>query len=139
MRSSIYIFGFYGFLWFTLDLYILELSLKCLMTSGSIKSKETTNSLFLRISFLILFFLVFVKHKSDSRLKYVLAASVSLSSIFYLPVNDNIVYNNIKLCNRLELYSPDSMSTCNELHETCLLSQFSKINSINLIQSLNLI
>ena len=136
MRSSIYIFGFYGFLWFTLDLYILELSLKCLMTSGSIKSKETTNSLFLRISFLILFFLVFVKHKSDSRLKYVLAASVSLSSIFYLPVNDNIVYNNITLCNR---YSPDNMSTCNELHETCLLSQFSKINSINLIQSLNLI
>ena len=139
MHSSIYVFGFYEFLWFALDLYILRLSLKCLMTSGSIKSKETTSSLFLRIPFLILFFLVFVKHKRDSKLKYVLAASVFLSSIFYFPTNGNIVYNNIKLCNHLELYSPDNMGTCNELHKTCLLSQFSKLNSVNLIQSLNLI
>ena len=71
LNSSIYFFGFYDFLWFTLDLYILE-PLKCLMTSGSIKTIETTNSLFLWVSFLILFFYVFVKDKRDLRLKYVL-------------------------------------------------------------------
>ena len=36
VNSSIYFFGFYDFLWFMLDLYILG-PLKCLMTSGSIK------------------------------------------------------------------------------------------------------
>ena len=46
VNSSINFFGFYDFLWFTLDLHILSL-LKCLMISGSIKSIETTNSLFL--------------------------------------------------------------------------------------------
>ena len=46
VNSSIYFFGFHDFLWFALDLYILWL-LKCLMISGSIKSIETTNSLFL--------------------------------------------------------------------------------------------
>ena len=65
VNNSIYFFGSYDFLWFTLDLYILR-PLKCLNTSGSIKSIETTNSMFLWVSFLILFFFhVFVKHKRD--------------------------------------------------------------------------
>ena len=38
---------------------------------------------------------------------------------------DDIVYSNVKLCNRLQFYSSDYISTYNELHETCLLSQFS--------------
>ena len=46
LSSSIYIFGFYDFLCFTLDLYIVGL-FKCLMTSGSIESIDTTSSLFL--------------------------------------------------------------------------------------------
>ena len=99
--------------------------LKCLMTSGSINSMETTNPLFLWVPFLILFFHVFVKHKRDLRLKYVLIAFVFLSSNFYLSTYDDIVYNNVKLCNHLQFYSSDYISTCNELHETCLLSQFS--------------
>ena len=66
-----------------------------------------------------------MKHKRDLRLKYVLIALVFLSSIFYLSTNYNIVYNNVKLCNRLQFYSPDYLNTCNELHQTCLLSQFS--------------
>ena len=37
----------------------------------------------------------------------------------------DIVYNNVNLCNCLQFYSPDYISTCNELHETWLLSQFS--------------
>ena len=56
VNSSIYLFGFYDFLWFTLDLCIPE-PLKCRMTSGSIESIETTNFLFLWISFLFLFFM----------------------------------------------------------------------------------
>ena len=66
----------------------------------------------------MLLFHVFVKHKRDLRLKYVLVALVFVSSDFYLSTNDNIVYNNVKLCNRLQFYSPDYLSTCNELHET---------------------
>ena len=64
VNSSIYFFGFYDFLWLMLDLYILG-PLKCLMTSGSCKIIETINSLFLRVSFLILVFHVFVKHKRE--------------------------------------------------------------------------
>ena len=81
VNSSIYLFVFYDLLWFTLDLYILG-PLKCVMTSGSIKSIETTNSLFLWVSFLILFFHVLVKHKPDFRLKYNLVAFVFLSKFF---------------------------------------------------------
>ena len=56
VNNSIYLFGFYDFLWFTLDLCIPE-PLKSRMTSGSIESIETTNFLFLWISFLFLFFM----------------------------------------------------------------------------------
>ena len=125
----------YDFLWFTLDLYILG-PLKCLMTSGSIKNIETTNFLFLWVSFLILFFHVFVKHKRDFRLKYVLATFVFLSSKFYLSSYDDAVYNNVKLCNRLQFYSPDYIRTCKELNKACLLSQFS-ILTISKLKAIN--
>ena len=106
------------------------------MKSGSIKSIETTNSLFLWVSFLILFFHVFVKHKRDFRLKYVLAAFVFLSSKFYLSSYDDAVYNNVKLCNRLQFYSPDYIRTCKELNKACLLSQFS-ILTISKLKAIN--
>ena len=124
VNNSIYIFGFNDFLWFTLDLQLLG-CLKYLITSGSIKNIETTNSLFLWVPLLVLFFHLFLKHKCDLRLKYVLVPLVFLSSIFYLSFDDIIVYNNVKLCNRLQFCSSDCISTCKELHETCLLSQFS--------------
>ena len=88
VSSSIYIFNFYDFLWFTLDSYTLG-PLKCYMTSRSIKSIETTDSLFLWVPFLDLFFHVFLKHKRGSRLKYVLIAFVFLSSNIYLSTNDD--------------------------------------------------
>ena len=106
------------------------------MTSGSIKSIETTNSLLLWVPFLILFFHVFVKHKGDFRLKYVLVAFVFHSSNFYISTYDDIVYNNVKPCSRLQFYSPDYISTCNELLETCLLSQFS-ILTISKFKAIN--
>ena len=86
--------------------------------------------------FLILFFQVFVKHKRDVRLKYVLAALVFLSSNFYLSTYDDKAYNNVKFYPRLQFYSSDYIGTCNELHETCLLSQFpiltiAKLEAIN--------
>ena len=128
MNSRIYFFSFYELLWFTLGLYILR-TLRYLMKSGSIRSIETTNSQFWRISFLILFFFffffhVFVKHKRDLRLKYVLLPLFFCLQNFIFSTYDNIVYNNVKLCNRLQFYSPDYIRTCNELHEACLLSQF---------------
>ena len=122
VKSSISISGFYDFLWFTVDFFILG-PLKCLMTSWSIKSIHTTNSLFLWVPFLIQFFHVFVKHKCDLRL-YVLFALVFLSSNFYLSINGDIVYSNFILCNHLQFYSPYYINTCNKLHDTCLLSKF---------------
>ena len=124
MNSSIYNFGFHDFLWFTLDLYILE-PLKYFMKSGSIKSIETTNFLFLWVPFLILFFHVFVNHKLDLRLKYILIAFLFLFANFCLSMYNDIIYNNVKLCNHLQFYSPDYISTCNKLCETCLWSRFS--------------
>ena len=67
---------------------------------------------------------------------------VFLSSNFYLSTKDNIVYNNVKLCNRLQFYSSDYISTCNELQvtclltKTCLLSQFS-ILTISILTAIN--
>ena len=69
-------------------------------------------------------------------MKYVLVVFVFLSSKFCLSTYDDIVYNNVKLCNRLQFYSPDHIRTCNELHETCLLSQFS-IFTISKLKALN--
>ena len=109
---------------YVLDLYMLG-PLKCLMTSGSINSIETTNPLFLWVPFLILLFHVFVKNKRGLRLKNVLVAFIFLSKNFYLSTYDDIGYNNVKLWNCLQLYSSDYISTCSELHETCLLSRFS--------------
>ena len=105
------------------------------MTSGSIKVIHTTNFVLVG-SFLNSVFHVFSKNKRDLRLKYVLVAFVFLSLSFYLSTNDSVVYNNVKLCNRLQFNSPDYTSTCNELHETCLLCQFSiliisKLKAIN--------
>ena len=54
VNSSIYIFGIYDFLCFTLDLYILG-TLKHLLLFVSIENINTTISLFLWIPFLILF------------------------------------------------------------------------------------
>ena len=116
-------------------LYILGL-LKYLMTSGSIKSIDTTNSLFLWVPFFILFFHVFVRRKRDLRLKYVLVAMVFLSSNFYSSSNCNMVYNNVNPCNHIRFYSPGNVSTCNELHETSLLSQFS-ILTISKLEAIN--
>ena len=83
-----------------------------------------------------MFFHAFVKHKRDLRCKYVLVSLVFLSSNFPLSNNDNKVNNSVKLCNCLQLYSPDYISTCNELYETCLLSQFS-ILTISKLKALN--
>ena len=69
-------------------------------------------------------------------MKYVLTAFVFLSSNFYLSTYDDIVYNNVKLGNRLQFYSSDYISTCNELHETRLLSQFS-IFTISKLKAIN--
>ena len=124
VNSSIYIFGIYDFLWFTLDLYILG-PLKCLMTSGSINSIETTNPLFFWALFLILFLHVSVENKRDWRLKYVLVTFAFLSSNFNLSTYGDIVYNNVNIWNRLQFDSSDYISTCKELHKICLLSQFS--------------
>ena len=55
-------------------------------------------------------------------MKYVLVAFAFLFSNFYLSSYDDIVYNNFKLCDRLQFYSPDYISTCNELHKIRLFS-----------------
>ena len=47
-----------------------------------------------------------------------------------------VVYNLVKLCNRLQIYSSNYISTCNELHKTCLLPQFS-ILTISILKGIN--
>ena len=69
-------------------------------------------------------------------MKHVLAALVFLSSKFYLSTYDDIVYNNVKLCNCLQFYSLDYIGTCNKLHEACLLSQFSVL-TISKLKAIN--
>ena len=78
----------------------------------------------------------FCKIQTWFEIEYVLAALVFLSSNFYLSTSDNLVYNNVKLCNHLQLYGPDYISTCNELHKTCFLSHFS-ILTISKLKAIN--
>ena len=93
VNSSISCFGFYDFLWFTLNFFILG-PLKYLMTSGSINSINHQSFVFVGPFF----------------------NSVCLSAY------DDIVHNNVKLWNRLQFYSSDYISTCDK-HGTYLLSQ----------------
>ena len=76
------------------------------------------------------------KCNCDLRLKYSPVAFVFLSSKFYLSIYEDTVYNNIKLCNRLQFYSPDYIRTCKELNKACLLSQFS-ILTISKLKAIN--
>ena len=53
-----------------------------------------------------------------------------------MAIYDDKVYNNVKLCNRLQFYSPDYIRTCKELNKACLLSQFS-ILTISKLKAIN--
>ena len=83
VNCSIYIFGFYDFFCYSVGLYIFE-PLKYLMKPESINSIDTVNSLSLCMCSLILFFHVFVKHKWDLKLKYVLVALVFSPNFYFV-------------------------------------------------------
>ena len=61
VNKSTYIFGFLCFLYFTVDLYILD-PLKCFMKSKSIKSIGSIDFLFRWLPVFIVFFHELVKH-----------------------------------------------------------------------------
>ena len=63
-----------------------------------------------------------------------------LPLLFFLQIFNFLLmmmqFNNVELCNRLQFCSSDCISTCNELHETCMLSQFS-ILTISKLKAIN--
>ena len=60
----------------------------------------------------------------------------SSAHFFYSPFKHNIVYNEVKLCHQIEVFTPEYLSANNKLHEAFLSSQFtvltiSKVKQIN--------
>ena len=49
---------------------------------------------------------------------------VFLCSFFYLPFKHKILYNDVKLCHEIEVFTPEYLNANNKLHETFLGSQF---------------
>ena len=75
-------------------------------------------------------FHVFVKHNlildwNTPLLPWVFSPS------FYFFINGNIDYISVSLCNRWQFYRPKYISTCSDLYETCLVSQFFILKVIN--------
>ena len=76
------------------------------------------------MNFSILLSHVFLKHRRDCRLKYTFMCIVFLCSFFYSPFKHKIVYNNMKLCHEIDVFTPKYLNANNKLHEAFLSSQF---------------
>ena len=95
------------------------------------------NSVYLCLNFSILLSHVFLKHCRDCRLKYIFMCFVFLCSFFYSPFKHKIVYNDVKLCHQIEVFTPEYLNGNNKLHKAFLSSQFtvltiSKLEQINI-------
>ena len=94
------------------------------------------NSVYLCLNFSILLSHVFLKYCRDCRLKYIFMCFVFLCSFFYSPFKHKIVYNDVKLCHQIEVFTPEYLNGNNKLHKAFLSSQFtvltiSKLEQIN--------
>ena len=65
-------------------------------------------------------------------------SSMFLSSVyfFYLSFKRKIIYNDVKLCHQIEVFTPEYLDAKNKLHEASVSSQFilltiSKLKQIN--------
>ena len=89
------------------------------------------------MNLLILFSHVFLKSRRDCRLKTIFMCIVFLCSFFYSHFKHNIVYNEIKLCHQIEVFTPEYLNANNKLHEAFLNSQYTVLTISKLKQMNN--
>ena len=75
-----------------------------------------------------------LKHRRDCRLKYMFMCIIFLCSFFYSPFKHNIVYNDLKLCHEIEVFTPEYLSANNKLHEAFSGSQFTVVTILKIKQ-----
>ena len=88
------------------------------------------------LNFSIMLSHLFLKHRRDFKLKYVLIYVAFLCLFFYLSFKHKIIYNDVKLCHQIEVFTPEYLNVKNKLHEASVSSQFilltiSKLKQIN--------
>ena len=88
------------------------------------------------LNFSIMLSHLFLKHRRDFKLKYVLIYVAFLCLFFYLSFKHKIIYDDVKLCHQIEVFTPEYLNVKNKLHEASVSSQFilltiSKLKQIN--------
>ena len=95
-------------------------TLKKLLKSESINMSDLIISVYLWLNFTILFSHVFLKSRRHCRLKSIFMCIVFLCSFFHLPFKDKSIYNDIKLCHQVEVFTLEYLNANNKLHEAFL-------------------
>ena len=118
--------------------HILKLKIvptfKNLLKPESVNRSDLINSVYMRLNFSILVSRVFLKHRRYCRLKYMFMWIIFLCSFFYSPFKHGIVYNDVKLCRQIEVFTPEYLNTNNKLYEAFLKSQFTDLNILKIKQ-----
>ena len=88
------------------------------------------------VEFLDFFLSCVFKKQTYCRLKSIFMCIVFIRSFFYSPFKHKIVYNGIKLCHQIEVFTSEYLNTNNKLHEAFLNPQYtvltiSKLKQIN--------
>ena len=105
-----------------------------LLKSESVNKNDLINSVYLWLNFSILFSHVFLKSRRDCRLKSIFMCIVFLCSFFYSPFKHKSVYNDIKLCHQVEVFTPEYLNANNKLHEAFLNPQYTVLTILKLKQ-----
>ena len=90
---------------------------KKLLKSESVNRSDLINSVYLWLHFSILFSHVFLKSRHDCRLTSIFMCIVFLCSFLYSPFKHKSVYNNIRLCHQVDVFTPEYLNANNKLHE----------------------
>ena len=109
-------------------------TLKKLLKSESVNRSDLINSVYVWLNFSILFSHVFLKSERGCRLKSIFMCIVFLYSFFYLPFKHKCVYNDIKLCHQIDVFTPKYLNVNNKLHDAFLNPQYTVITILKLKQ-----
>ena len=122
-QTMYYVTDFYNILQHMVKLKVIQ-TFKKLLKSESGNRSGLKNSVYLWLNCSILLSHVFLTQRCDCRLKFIFMCIVFLCSFFYSPFKQKIVYDDVKLCHQIELFTSEYLNANNKLHEAFLSSQF---------------
>ena len=106
---------------------------KKLLKSESVSRSDLINSVYRWLNSSILLSHVFLKSRRDCRLKFIFMCIIFLCSFFYSLFKHKSVYNDIKLYQQIEVFTPEYLNANNKLYEVSwiLNIQFSLFRSLS--------